>query len=488
METRKSISLALALVISMFLAGCTATRSLTPYVSEKGGKILTKNVEFARRLDEIVPDSLFPPSNFSLLVGTLDDRSILYERNADMLFTPASNQKLFTSATALALLGPAYRFETFAALDTLRGTIYLHGGGDPILSLADLDGLADTVALYVGGARTWNVVGDASRFDSLYWGEGWMWDDAVDPSGMGVSALTVNANTIDVHIMAGDSIGSPTLTSTAPSTSYVRILNRSIVVDSVVHPLHVSRPLQHPSNTILISGEVRRGAHRTETVAVWEPERFATTLFAEELALKGVHTGDILIDTVPASAFPVARVGHTLDTILTYMNKVSDNLSAECLLKTLGMPASGTDGNWDDGTRAVRRYLQEQGVDTTKIVIVDGSGLSRYDLTNTRTIVTLLGAAYHTPALWPILYHSLPIAGRDGTLESRMRGTRAQDRVHAKTGTVSGVSTLSGVIDRNGTSPLAFSLMMEHFPTSSRPYRAVQDSIVCLIETMFGTP
>ncbi len=486
METRKTNSLAFLVLVSCLFAACSASRSLTPYTSEKGGRILSRNDEFAHRLDEILPDSLFPPSNFSLVVGTLDDCSTLYERNADMVFTPASNQKLLTSAAALAVLGPAYRFETFAALDTLRGGIYIHGGGDPILSPSDLDLLADTVALYVGRTRAWNVIGDASRFDSLYWGEGWMWDDAADPSGMGVSALTVNANTVDVHVVAGGFPGSSPQTSIVPATSYVRIDNECKAVDSVIHPLHVTRPLQHPSNTIIVSGEIRRNSHRTESVAVWEPDRFTTTLFAEALARRGVRTGEVRLDTMPGSAFPVARIDHTLDTILTYMNKVSDNLSAECLLKTLGANASGGHGSWDDGTRVVRNYLEEQGIDTTKIVVVDGSGLSRYDLTTTRTIFRVLAALYHDPVLWPYLYRSLPIAGRDGTLESRMSGTRAENHVHAKTGTVTGVSSLSGVIDRNGSSSLAFSLMMEDFPTASRSYRAVQDSIVCLIDATFG--
>jgi len=488
METTKALRAFCALCVSFVLAGCVAAPALAPYPSEREGQTFTRNTEFARKIDRLLPDSLFPPSNIALLIGNLDDRSILYARNADFLYNPASNQKLFTAATALAVLGPAYSFATVVALDTLQQTIYLRGSGDPLLTPGDLGRLADTVALYVGPYRAWTIDGDATRFDTLYWGPGWMWDDADDPSGMGVSALTVNSNTVDVHVAAGDSLGTTPRVFVVPSTSYVRVINESTVVDSVTRPLRVSRPLQIPSNVIRVAGELRRDAHRTLSIAVHGPERFATTLLAEALVQRGVRVAGTRLGTMPPGAFPVAKIEHALDTVLTYMDKVSDNLSAECLTKTLSFAGSGTPGNWTDGTGVIRKYLEQKGIDTTKITVADGSGLSRYNLTSARTIFQLLSAAYHDSSSWPFFYHSLPIAGRDGTLDSRMRGTPAQDRVHAKTGTIAGVSTLSGIVDRSPKPPLGFSLIMENFPTSSHSYRDVQDSIVCLIVSSFGSP
>ena len=133
----------------------------------------------------------------------LADSAVLLQRNPDLLFTPASNQKLFTSAAALALLGPAYRITTAAAADPSRRRIYLKGGGDPLLISDDLDSLASQLARQLPRGGAWTLVGDVSRFDSVYWGPGWMWDDASDPDGMGITPLTVNRNTVEVLLRAG---------------------------------------------------------------------------------------------------------------------------------------------------------------------------------------------------------------------------------------------------------------------------------------------
>jgi len=475
------------LAISLFvISGCTSTRVLSTYESEKTPRILTRDVDFARQIDALLPDTLFPPSTIALIVGDLNDRSVLYERNADLLLTPASNQKLFTSGAALSILGPSHRFVTTAGIDISRRTIFLKGGGDPQLTGTDLDLLADTVALYIGTTGAWSVAGDASLFDSVYWGPGWMWDDALDPDGMGVTALTVNANTIDVNVVAGDNLGSRARITESPPVPFIRVRNETVVVDSVVNPLRVTRPLLHPSNDIVVQGEIRRGGHRSESIAVWEPDRFAAQLFAEALRDRGVHISDIRLDTMPRTAVPAGSVVRTLDTVLTSMNKESDNLSAECLLKTLGAVETGSPGNWINGPSAVRRYLAGEGIDTTKISLVDGSGLSRYNLTTVRTVFLTLAALYHHPQIWSYLVNSLPIAGRDGTLERRMVGTAAEDVVYAKTGTVSGVSSLSGVIEAKGKNSLAFSMMMENFQASAKSYRAVQDSIVAYIVKTYG--
>ncbi|MGA9119859.1 MAG: D-alanyl-D-alanine carboxypeptidase/D-alanyl-D-alanine-endopeptidase [Bacteroidota bacterium] len=469
------------ILLAFALQACSGSHQLSHYASEKGSGIFTRDAELARKIDELLPDTLFPPSNIALVIGSLRDGQVIYERNADMLFTPASNQKLFTSAAALTILGPLSRLETRVAVDSLKQTIYLEGGGDPILTTSDLEDLATTVVLHLPFRENWKVVGDPSRFDSVYWGRGWMWDDASDPSGMGVSALTVNSNTIDLHIEAGDSVGAAPRVFTVPTTDFVRILNRATVVDSVVHPLEVMRHLQHPSNQISVQGEIARRAHRTETVAVWEPDFYAANLFAGALQKMGVHVSEITLDTVPRNVQETAVVSHRLDSVITFMNKVSDNLSAECILKTLGAAESGAQGTWNDGTHAVRMFLQSIQLDTAGLVIADGSGLSRYNLTTSRAIFRLLKAMHEKPTLWPVFAASLPIAGKDGTLEDRMMGTIAESRVHAKTGSMSGVSSLSGFVETRDSQLLGFSMMMENFAGPTRAFRAVQDSIASFL-------
>ena len=167
----------------------------------------------------------------------------------------------------------------------------------------------------------------------------------------------------------------------------------------------------------------------------------------------------------------------------TYLVKLIGPARDEWLseLKILGAEATGAPGSWQSGAAAVKTFLASEGIDTTRIAVADGSGLSRYNLTSTRTIIGLLRAMARKPVVFPAFYRSLPIAGEDGTLANRMRGTRAERLLRAKTGTVAGVSSLSGYTPDGRGGLLAFSMLMQNFPGPTRPYRAVQDSIGALL-------
>ncbi len=467
-----------------WLAGCSSvpraesTGTLPPH-----GRIHEPPASLAGRIDSLFADSLFPPSAVSIKVMSLQDDTVLYERDPRLLCNPASNQKLFTSAAALCMLGPYYRFNTIAAVDPAARRIYLKGDGDPLLTGFDLDSLALVVRKALPGSGPWTVVGDASRFDTLYWGKGWMWDDASDPDGMGVSALTVNANTVEVHVRAGTRTGVPPAITLIPPTGFVRVENRAIVSDSVRRELTISRPLQHPANTIIVAGDIAAGDHSSASVSVFEPDRYTLALFRESLERAGVRCAAAVLDTMPRRMRPAAVVSRRLDSVILFMNKVSDNLSAECLLKTMGAVATGGPGTWDAGTQAVRSFLASAGIDTARIAVVDGSGLSRYNLTNAETILHLLGVMAARPALFGVYSNSLPLAGDDGTLARRMRGTPAERRLRAKTGTLSGVTSLSGYVPGADGELLGFSMIMENFAGPTRPYRAIQDSIGVLLST-----
>ncbi|HEX9006352.1 MAG TPA: D-alanyl-D-alanine carboxypeptidase/D-alanyl-D-alanine-endopeptidase [Bacteroidota bacterium] len=466
------------------LSGCSSV----PHTGSAGAgppaaRMQASPAPLAARISELFADSLFPPSAVSIKVVSLKDSTVLYERNAGLLCNPASNQKLFTSAAALCMLGPYYRFNTIAAVDPVTRRIYLKGDGDPLLTGFDLDSMALAVQRALPRPGPWTVVGDASRFDTLYWGNGWMWNDASDPDGMGVSALTVNANTVEVHVRAGMRPGVPPAVTLIPPTGFVKVENRANVADSVRQELSISRPLQHPSNAIVVSGDIRPGDHHSASVSVFEPDRYTTVLFRESLERAGVRCSGLLMDTMPKGLRPAAVVSRRLDSVVMFMNKVSDNLSAECLIKTLGAVSTGGPGTWDSGTEAVRLFLASVGIDTTRIAVADGSGLSRYNLTNAETILRLLTVMAARPSLFGVYNSSLPVAGEDGTLARRMRGTPAERRLRAKTGTLSGVTSLSGYAPGADGELLGFSMIMANFAGPTRPYRAVQDSIGVLLST-----
>jgi D-alanyl-D-alanine carboxypeptidase/D-alanyl-D-alanine-endopeptidase (penicillin-binding protein 4) len=250
----------------------------------------------------------------------------------------------------------------------------------------------------------------------------------------------------------------------------------------LVH-LKVSRKWRERSNVITVDGQIQAGSRpRNEQLSVWRPELYAGTVFAERLKAYGVPIAGV-IDTCTATPdmTELHRTLHGIDTVLTFMNKVSDNLSAECVLKTTAAYKLGIPGSAAAGATLVNTFLASCGVDTNRISVADGSGLSRYDLTSPGTIVRLLEQMYRDSVSFPTFYHTLPIAGVDGTIGSRMRGTLAAGNLRAKTGSLGAVSALSGYVHTADGEILAFSIMMQNYPGATRPYRIVQDGIGSLL-------
>ncbi len=306
---------------------------------------------------------------------------------------------------------------------------------------------------------------------------------------MFISPLMLNSNTIMVEVMPASTPGTPPLVLLDPPTAYTPVENTAMTIaDSVIDPLRVSRNWMGRSNTITVRGQVPlTGRTRRDQFSVWRPELYAGTVFAERLQKYGILTNRVLVDSLPGDHDPLFTFEHRIDTVLTFLNKVSDNLSAEALLKTFAARRHGTPGSARAGISLVYEFLAQAGIDTMAIAIADGSGLSRYNLTSTATIIRLLQRMYADTLLFPTFYRTLPIAGVDGTIGRRMQGTPAQGNLRAKTGTLSGVTALSGYVQTKDGEWLAFSIMMHNYAGSSRLYRAVQDDIGAILAGMRST-
>lgn len=427
----------------------------------------------------LLPDTLFPPSNAAIKIVSLDRNEVLYELNPRLLFTPASNQKLLTSAAALSILKPEFAFNTVAFLDTLLASrLIIKGFGDPLLTSADLDTLAQTLARILPPGRFWTLAGDASHFDDVPWGKGWMWDDEADPTAMHISPLSVEGNGVRVRVIPGQSGSAPTVIL-EPPTNFLIVENMArTIADSVREKMVVERLWKERSNTIRVSGEIRQGdSARTTRLSVRYPERYLLTLLAERLRERAIAIHEITLDTLRSSAFEVFRMSHRLDSVVTIMNKTSDNLAAENVLKALGAETSGTPGTSAAGLTAVKTFLAGMAIDTGSVVLADGSGVSRYNLVSADVLMRVLQEMYRHPDIGPVFLQSLPLAGKDGSLENRMRGTAAEGNLRGKTGTLSGVSALSGYVRTADGETLAFVIMMQHHARLARAYRQVQDEI-----------
>ncbi len=433
-----------------------------------------------RALDAFLPDTLFPPSNAAIRIISLTDGETLYDLNGGLALTPASNQKLFTSACALSKLGPAFLFRTRVFVDTSSpARIIVRGSGDPMLTTRDIDTLAAAIRSAVSPAISWTVAGDLSVFDDLNRGSGWTWDGEPDPTEMSISPLSLNGNTVRILVRPGGRPGDSARVEVDPPTSYVQIENTATTdTAGSTSTIEVSRNWREHLNSITVKGAISPPDTLIDaTLSIADPHWYTLTVLREKLEARGLRCSGILLDTVPHGAPEIARCERRLDSVLTYMNLVSDNLSAENVLKTLAAEKTGIPGSAVAGAEVVRQFLAGIGIDTTRMVIADGSGVSRYNLTSAGAVTTLLAAMRGRTDLFPAWYATLPLAGVSGTVSARMRGTTAQGNLRAKTGTLRGVSSLSGYVTSADGEELAFSMLMQHYPARAREYRRVQDRI-----------
>jgi PBP4 family serine-type D-alanyl-D-alanine carboxypeptidase len=411
---------------------------------------------------------------------------VLYERNADLSMNPASNMKLFTSAAAMAKLGPDYRFTTRVLAErtpdekgVLNGDLILQGGGDPVLETPHLEKLAD--ALKAQGLRrvTGSLRADDYRFDAERLGIAWNSDDEPYYYSAQISALGLNRNVIQVDVAPGKSVGDPVTIKLKPVDGYVAVECRATTgADGSKASIQVSR--KRAQNVVLIAGTLPLGGRAVidEEVTMEEPELYAAHVFRTLLADRGIRLdGEIQRQPSPADAVELAtNESIPLSQILSLLNKPSDNLIAEMLLKEIGY-ACKKSGDAGVGSEVVEGWLKEIGLDTGGVRINDGSGLSRMDLVTSRAVSDLLLWVDRQP--WREAYvRSLPLAGVDGTLRSRLKGTPAEKNLSAKTGSLAHVTALGGYITSRGGESLVFSVLINNFPGSvARGAKPVEDKI-----------
>jgi D-alanyl-D-alanine carboxypeptidase/D-alanyl-D-alanine-endopeptidase (penicillin-binding protein 4) len=209
---------------------------------------------------------------------------------------------------------------------------------------------------------------------------------------------------------------------------------------------------------------------------------YAGALFKESLRLAGITvSGDVVSGVVPDGIHEIARHVQPIQKVVETMNKQSDNLSAENILKVMGALKYSIPGSARNGVFLEDKFLSTLGMDTTMFSIADGSGVSRHNLLSADQLVQLLVALNKLPRLFMMFYNSLPIAGLDGTIANRMIQYPAAYNLHAKTGTLNGVSCLSGYVQTRDGEMLAFAIMMQNFVSSSSEYRQAQDRIGYLL-------
>jgi len=476
----------ISLLITFFL-GCGPTHDLRR--TEEGSPSLLPSVSpfpvLKETIDAFLPDSLFPPASVGIKIVSLTRGETLYELNPLHLFTPASNQKLLTSAAALAMLGPEHEFVTEVFVDSLlESRIVVRGGGDPLMATADIDSIARFLAPILSRSRQWNLFADISCFDSLVWGKGWMWDDEPNADAMHISPLSVNGNCIGLRFTSGSMPGEGVTVEMIPKTTFATIDNQAVTVPKSADDSLMIQRTWNGTNRIAIGGTLALNDTIEEQVSIRNPDAYFLTLLAERLRSYGISASVEGRNAVEQGRTAALRFSRNLAAVAAFMNKESDNLSAENVLRILGSVRHGSPGTAEKGLHVVREFLSSKGIDTSRVVLVDGSGVSRYNLISPEVITQLLAALYADRNSFSTFYNSLAVAGRDGTLEKRMRGSAAAGVIHAKTGSLAGVSSVSGYAETADGEMLAFSIMMQNFPAGHRHYREVQDRIMLCISAI----
>jgi len=437
------------------------------------------------KIDAMIARELPPHSLAAIKVVSLKTGETLYEMNPNLLVSPASLQKLFIGAAALSYLGPDHSIETSIAKSSDQPTLFLRGCGDPLLKTADLTIMADTLGAILPGANTYTLVGDTSCFDDLYWGKGWMWDDEPSPQAMYLTPLSVNKNTVRVMVTPGKKAALPATIATEPPTRYLQIENTATTAaPGGACAITITRPPGDRENRVHVAGTLAADCPATtRQLTVWRPELYSLTLLGELLNQAGVPTKVPTMGGAPASGETIVAIRHSLGDIVTEMLKTSDNLSAENLLKYLSHVKSLDKGSAKDGILWVKAYLEHKGLATDLLQFVDGSGLSRYNLTTADAVTRLLVAVYADPLVSPFFINALAIAGIDGTLKERMKGTPAQGVLKGKTGSMEGISALAGYTTTAAGDPLAFTMIMPNVIGPLGKARDLQDRLAVLLTT-----
>lgn len=442
------------------------------------------------KLDRLFKDKYFESTLAAVDVYNLTTKKILFQKNNRMLLHPASNMKILTSAAGLKYLGDEYEFKTELYYEgeiidsVLVGHLYIAGGCDPDFTTSDMEMLTTKVRDLGIKKITGNIYGDVSMTDSLFWGSGWMWDDDPSTDEPYFTPLTINDNAITINCRYDDT-NDTLIISSIPETKYIQIIpNVEILEEPENSDLRIDRDWLNRTNKFFVEGRISKKTVLNEDsysqrLNVFKPEFYFLTLFKESLERSEIiFSGDLKLKSLIDNAKSIFIFNRGYDSVIVNLNKTSDNLSAEMTLRCLAEKYFGKPANAINGIKMIDSLIILCGLNPRDYRLVDGSGVSHYNLVSVELLLSVLKYFfYYEPKLFKILYESFPIAGVDGTLENRMIGTSAVNNLYAKTGTLSGVSSLSGYVKNRKGNMIAFSILVQNYVGNSKTARDFIDEV-----------
>ena len=415
-----------------------------------------------------------------------DLNKIIFQKNAHLPVTPASTVKLFTTSAALLNLGKGFKFSTELlttdnniADGTINGDLIIKGFANPFFTSGELDSMAINIRKLGITEITGNIVGDDSYFDSRYDREKWIKRERSNLALPPVSALIMDRNEITLSFIPVKDKLKPFRFSVLPKSNLYEISGNAKITRRRRLPtiLVNSRPKEIKIN---IKGYIRKRRHAYSYKAfVDNPPVFIADMLYEKLKNQGIAIdGTIKANKSKGKTYLLEKKETNLEYVIKKTDKESDNFLAEIIFKTLGAQYSHEVGNSFYATQAVYSFLEKSGINSDNIEIVDGSGISRENKLTASAVTKLLKLIYNNKEVFNTFYASLASAGKDGTLENRLAGFGLKGNFHGKTGTLNGVSAVSGYLTTNSGKNVILSILINFNRNGADYWRELQDEII----------
>ncbi len=478
----KKITIGLMLLFLSTQIGITppAATAQTPV----SGPTTTKSIcpaQLGSNIDAIINRPLFSRARWGVLVQPLSSGQTFYSRDAEKYFTPASNTKLLTTAAAFQELGANFRIRT-SVYQNGDGVLRVVGRGDPSLTDTQIQALAHQLK-QKGITQIKELIADDSYIQGDIVNPTWQWEDVQSEDGAPVTSFILNENVFSFKLIP-QSVGKPLQIAwvDASEAKQWRIINESTTVAKNPTPINITRELS--GNVLRIQGQLTGNSEPyLVSFPVADPSYYFLRRFRTALAKEKITLGSILVSTGGNNLEEIAFVeSPPLSELLMETLQNSNNLYAEALLRALAFkqPRVANKNTADIGLANLKTNLTQLGVDPKNYLLVDGSGLSRRNLIAPEALVQILRAIAKIPEA-SVYRASLPVAGKSGTLKNRFLNTSAEGIVQAKTGTLTGVVTLSGYVNNPKYEPLVFSIMVNQSEQPSSVVRQAVDEIVVLL-------
>lgn len=425
-----------------------------------------------------------PNMHVGIIIKSLKDNRIIYSTNDRQLFIPASTDKLLTAVAAIAYLGPHFHFQTdllttgHQKSQTLDGNLYIRFTGDPTLTRQQLNDLLAQLSKKGIRQIKGHVYIDNTQFRNVPYGPGWFWDDLSYSYAAPLSPVIINHNNFSLRMTPNELGDRPSLHASFPE-NVVSFKNYARTTKSYRKDCPILIYSER-DNTYRVYGCIpKNGGIQRRALAIRNPTELAKHLIQQSLNEQGIrYTHPIDVKDTPQSAVLLAQ--HTsanLPILVKKALKKSDNLTTNALFLTLGATYYQKQGTWANSLHALKRILAPTGIDFKQANITDGAGMSRYNLISPGQMMQLLRYAYLKKDIRTTLWSTLPISGYDGTLKWRLRDKNTKKRIHAKTGSMTGVSSLAGYVQSKTYGPIAFVIFINGFVGREKPYIIFQDKL-----------